>query len=214
VKSSLRLVGQPWKHGRLSGTLRFAVYMALQLAIFFSVFPWIAVPALAVIMLGVVEGLSWGRWLVRSRILLIATALPALTGLPWGTVSAQTALILWAPSLLRSSRLALVLVSAAWLSAGMSAVELRDALMVLLRPLGPQASGRIARATSLTMAFIPWTRMELIRADEAARLRGSNPARRPGRHLVALSVPLVSRSLEKAKRGSEALSLRDPRFGV
>jgi energy-coupling factor transporter transmembrane protein EcfT len=64
------------------------------------------------------------------------------------------------------------------------------------------------------MAFVPWTTAELRRADESARLRGSDPARRPGRHLVALSVPLVSRSLEKAKRSSEALALRDSGFGL
>jgi energy-coupling factor transporter transmembrane protein EcfT len=107
----------------------------------------------------------------------------------------------------------LVLASAAWLSSGMSPVELRDALVALLRPLGARAGGRIARAASLTMAFIPWTRDELRRADEAARLRGSDPRRRPGRHLAALSVPVVSRALDKAKRGSEALALRDPGFG-
>jgi len=95
----------------------------------------------------------------------------------------------------------------------MSPVELREALVVLLRPLGARAGGRIARAASLTMAFVPWTAAELRRADEAARLRGSDPARSPAGHLGALSVPLVSRVLDKAKKGSEALTLRDPGFG-
>jgi len=203
----------PWLRGRLRGAPRFAVYMALQVAIFSFTFPVLAAPALMITALGLREGQTWGRWIIRSRILLLAAALPALAGLPWGASTLQSGLTLWVPSLLRSTRLALVLASAAWLSSGMSPVELRDALLVLLRFLGRRMSGRIARAASLTMAFIPWTRTELIRTNEAARLRGSDPVIRPGRHLVALSVPLVSRSLEKAKRGSEALSLRDSGFG-
>jgi energy-coupling factor transporter transmembrane protein EcfT len=203
-----------WLYGRLRGAPRFAVYMALQTAIFSLGFPWLAVPALMIAAFGILEGQTWGRWIIRSRILLLAAALPALAGLPWGASTFGAGLTLWVPSLLRSARLALVLASAAWLSTGMSPVELRDALSVLLRPLGRRAGGRIARAASLTMAFIPWTHAELVRAGEAARLRGSDPRRRPGRHLVALSVPLVSRSLEKAKRGSEALALRDAGFGT
>ena len=199
---------------QLRGAARFGVYMALQFAIFSLNFPWLAVPALVVITVGLLEGQTWVRWIIRSRYLLVTASLPALAGLPFGASSLQAGLTLWVPSLLRSARLALVLASAAWLSSGMSPVELRDALSVLLRPLGRRVSGRIARAASLTMAFIPWTRAELVRSDEAARLRGSDPKRRPGRHLAALSVPLVSRSLEKAKRGSEALSLRDPGFGT
>lgn len=204
----------PGSRGRLCGATRFGVYLALQLATFSLNFPWLVAPALVVIMLGLLEGQTWGRWIIRSRILLLAATLPALAGLPWGAPSVAEGLTLWLPSLLRSARLVLVLATAAWLSTGMSPVELRDALLVLLRPLGQRASGRIARAASLTMAFIPWTRAELVRADEAARLRGSDPKRRPGRHLAALSVPLVFRSLEKAKRGSEALMLRDPGFGA
>jgi len=209
----LRFSLQTGKSTRLCGAPRFAVYMALQVAIFSLTFPWLAAVALVVATLGVLEGQTWGRWIIRSRILLLAATLPALAGLPWGAPSFAEGLSLWVPSLLRSARLALVLASAAWLSAGMSPVELRDALSVLLRPLGQRASGRIARAASLTMAFIPWTHAELVRANEAARLRGSDPARHPVRHLAAMSVPLVSRSLEKAKRGSEALSLRDSGFG-
>lgn len=198
----------------LSGAPRFALYMALQAAVFALPFPWLGIPAVVVAALGIAGGQSWVRWVVRSRILLMAAALPVLAGIPWGAPSVYVALSLWEPSALRSARLALVLASAAWLSSGMSPVELRDVLLSLLVPLGPRVSGRVARAASLTMAFIPWTRRELRLADEAARLRGSNPASRPGRHLVALSVPLVSRSLDKAKRGSEALSLRDPGFNA
>lgn len=197
---------------RISGAHRFVLYMALQAAVFSLPFPWLGIPALAVVALGIAGGQSWPRWVARSRLLLTAAALPALAGIPWAAPSMRAALSLWEPSLLRSARLALVLASAAWLSSGMSPVELRDALLALLLPLGARASSRIARVASLTMAFIPWTRQELRHADEAARLRGSNPARRPGRHLVALSVPLLSRSLDKAKRGSEALSLRDSGF--
>lgn len=204
---------------RLRGAPRFIVYMALQVTLFSSPFPWLAVPALAVLGLGVAERLGWAGWLRRSWPLLLAAALPALAGFPlaevlassWGRAGLPG---VWEPSLLRSARLALVLASAAWLSAGMSAIELRDALVLLLRPLGPALAGRVARAASLTMAFIPWTRTELVRADEAARLRGSNPARRPGRHLAALSVPVVSRALDKARHSSDALSLRDPEFGA
>jgi energy-coupling factor transporter transmembrane protein EcfT len=146
--------------------------------------------------------------------MLLAAGLPAIVGIPWDAEPLSAFAAAWAPPLLASARLVIVLASAAWLSSGMSPVELRDALSVLLRPLGKRASRRVASAASLTMAFIPWTAAELRRAGEAAQLRGSNPAKRPVRHLVALSVPLVSRSLEKARRGSEALSLRDSRFGA
>ena len=191
---------------RVAGAPRFFVYMALQIVIFSAPFPWAAAPALVVLALGAAEGFGWAGWLRRSRLLMLAAALPAIVGLTGG-------LSLWEPSLLRSVRLALVLASAAWLSSGMSPVELRDALVAVLRPLGARIGGRVARSASLTMAFIPWTTAELRRADEAARLRGSDPGRRPGRHLAALSVPVVSRALDKAKRGSEALALRDPGFG-
>ncbi len=198
---------------RIGGAPRFAVYMSLQFAIFSLEFPWLIAPVLVVLMLGLLEGQTWGRWIIRSRTLLIAAALPALTGLPFGAASLQAGLTLWVPSLLRSARLALVLASAAWLSSGMSPVELRDALIVILQPLGSRIGGGVSRAASLTMAFIPWTQAELVRSDQAARLRGSDPRTHPGRHLAALSVPVVSRSLEKARRGSEALALRDPGFG-
>lgn len=174
-----------------------------------------AVPALVLAFLGMAEGFRWARWLARSRVLLIVALLPALAGFPWGAVSGGLEGVwdIWEPSMVRSVRLGLVLASAAWLSHGMSPVELRDALATILRPLGQRISHRVARAASLTMAFLPWTARELRIADEAARLRGSDPRRRPGRHLAAVSVPLVARSLEKARSAAEALSLRDPRFG-
>lgn len=190
------------------GAMRFALYLALQFAILAAPPPWLALPAVIVIALGLAEGKDWPRWVMRSRYALAAALLPAVVGFPFDAVMAA-----WAPALARSARLALVLASAAWLSDGMSPVELRDALLAILRPLGAELSGRVARSASLTMAFLPWTAAEARAADEAARLRGSDPARRPARHIVALSVPLVSRSLEKARRGSEALSLRDPGFG-
>lgn len=211
---------------RLSGAPRFVVYLALQIAVFSCGFPYLAAPALIVISLGLVDQLGWRRWLASSWGLLIVAALPAITGLPWaalGELGASDAvgdigdalplLLAWSPALLRGARLALVLASAAWLSFGMSPVELREALCILLRPLGQRLSGRVSRSASLTMAFLPWTANELRRADEAACLRGSNPARKPLRHLLALSIPLLSRSLHKAKYSSEALTLRDPHFG-
>jgi energy-coupling factor transporter transmembrane protein EcfT len=199
----------------LAGVPRFAVYFVFQVAVFSSGLPWLGVFAVALALLGRAEGLRWIRWLARSRVLVIVALLPAIAGFPWDAASGglEAFWILWEPSLVRAARLGLVLASAAWLSRGMSPVQLRDALETLLRPLGRLASGRIARAASLTMAFIPWTAREMRIADEAARLRGSDPRRRPGRHLAALSVPLVARSLEKARRAAEALTLRDPRFG-
>jgi len=198
---------------------RFILYLALQLAILASPPTWLALLAVVVALLGLVEGKDWPRWILRSRFALVAALLPAAVGFPIGTVGGLgeagfgAVLAAWVPALSRSVRLALVLASAAWLSGGMSPVELRDALITILRPLGNRLGGRVARSASLTMAFLPWTAEEARAADEAARLRGSDPSRRPVRHVVALSVPLVSRSLEKARRSSEALSLRDPRFG-
>jgi energy-coupling factor transporter transmembrane protein EcfT len=202
---------------RLKGAPRFIAYFALQVAVFSLGLRWLAVSAVIVVALGMADGLHWGHWLGRSRWLALVALLPAITGFPWaGGIGMGTAAGFWAawePSLVRSVRLGLVLASAAWLSSNMSPVELRDALSAILRPLGQKAAGRIARAASLTMAFIPWTGQELRLADDAALLRGSDPRRHPGRHLAAVSVPLVARSLEKARRAAEALSLRDPRFG-
>lgn len=188
------------------------VYLALQGSILSLGLPWLSVPAAITAGLGLIDGLRWARWVARSWGLLAVAALPACVGIPWSLEGAEF-MSAWLPALARSLRLALVLASAAWLSFGMSAVELRDALALLLAPLGPRRAGRVARAASMTMAFIPWTRTELVRADEAARLRGSNPGRRPARHLVALAVPLVSRSLDKARHSSDALALRDAGFG-
>jgi energy-coupling factor transporter transmembrane protein EcfT len=50
---------------------------------------------------------------------------------------------------------------------------------------------------------------EIRRADEAARLRGSNPRRFPARHLAAMAVPVSVRALVKARLSAEALELRD-----
>lgn len=203
----------------LGGARRFALYLALQLGILAAPPPWLTLPAAVVLALGLIERKDWARWAVRSRYALVAALLPAIVGFPFGSVGGVGAAGLgalaaaWAPALARSGRLVLVLASAAWLSDGMSPVELRDALVTILRPLGAGFGGRVARSASLTMAFLPWTAAEARAADEAARLRGSDPRRRPARHIVALSVPLVSRSLEKARRGAEALSLRDPGFG-
>jgi len=209
---------------RLKGARRFLAYLALQVAGLGLGLLWLGLPAGALLFLGLLEGFSWRGFLARSRALLLMAALPALFGLPWsllpdlasgsGRADALAFLTLWGPSCLRSARLLLVFASAAWLSFGMSPVDLRDALTLILGPLGPRLAGRAARSASLAMAFLPWTAAELRSADEAARLRGSDPRRRAARHLVALSVPLVARSLEKARRGAEALSLRDPGFGA
>jgi energy-coupling factor transporter transmembrane protein EcfT len=197
---------------RLEGIPRFAVYIALQVAVFSMRFPWLAIPALVLALIGQTEGFQWVRWLVRSRAVVIVALLPALAGFPWGVEAGLWHA--WEPSLLHSVRLGLVLASATWLSSRMSYIELRDVLETILRPLGQRTSSRIARAASLTMAFIPWIMQELRTADEAARLRGSDTRRRPGRHLASAAVPLVARSLEKAKLAAEALSLRDPFFGA
>lgn len=207
---------------RLRGAPRFLAYLALQLAYLGLGLPWIALPLAVLAALAASEGLRWRGLLGRSPALLAMAVLPALFGLPRelipglarGTLGGAAFLATWAPACLASARLLAVFASAAWLSAGMSPVELRDALALILRPLGRRLAGRAARSASLAMAFLPWTAAELRRADEAARLRGSDPGRRAGRHLLALSVPLLSRSLEKARRGSEALSLRDPGFGA
>lgn len=192
---------------------RLAAYAALQAGIFFG--PPACLPILAVVLayLGRRDGIRWARWTRSSWPALLVAASPALVGLPAGAMAGgrfAEAFALWGPSLIRSARLALVFGAAAWLSAGMSPVMLRDALARILRPLGLRAAASLARAASLMLAFFPWTLAELRRANEAALLRGSDPRRRPARHLAALGVPVTVRALEKARRSAEALSLRDP----
>ena len=85
-------------------------------------------------------------------------------------------------------------------------------LLVHLR-LTAASAGRPVAIAVLTLAFLPWTLAEAKRADEAARLRGSDPRRRPLRHLAAMTLPVSVRTLEKARRGAEALTLRDSAYG-
>lgn len=192
---------------------RLAIYAALQAGIFLAPAAWLPIPAAALAYLGRRDGLRWARWARASWPALLVAASPALVGVPLGAFVSglrAEALALWAPSLIRSARLALVFPAAAWLSAGMSPVMLRDALSRIMRPFGARTAASLARAASLMLAFFPWTLAELRRANEAALLRGSDPRRRPARHLAALGVPVTVRALEKARRSAEALSLRDP----
>ncbi len=191
---------------------RLALYLALQGAVFLAPGPGILVPAAAILALGILAGVHWGRWIAGLGALLGVILLPAAAGLPeaWPRLAGGAAefLAAWAPGLRRSFAFLLVLASAQWLSRSTRVEEIREALEALLRPLGP-AGGRAALAAALALVFLPWARYELSRADEAARLRGSDPRRRPLGHLAALGVPLTARLLEKARLSSEALALRD-----
>lgn len=196
--------------------LRFPCYLALQAALLALPGPWLALPAALTLTLGWTEGMSWLRWSRSAWPVLLVAAAPAAFGVPLSSLLAgdlPEALAAWLPSLARSARLALVFAAAAWLSRGMSPADLRDALVPFLRPLGRRASGHIARGASLTLAFLPWTLAEARQADEAARLRGSDPRRRPLGHLAAMALPVSVRTLEKARRGAEALTLRDAAYG-
>ena len=191
---------------------RLALYLALQGAVLLAPGAGILVPAAAILALGIRAGIRWGRWLAGLGALLGVILLPAAAGLPeaWPRLAGGAAefLAAWAPSLRRSLAFLLVLASAQWLSRSTRVEEIREALETLLRPFGP-AGGRAALAAALALGFLPWARYELTRADEAARLRGSDPRRRPLGHLAALGVPLTARLLEKARLSSEALALRD-----
>ncbi len=196
--------------------LRLPCYLALQAALIAAPGAWLALPAALTLALGWTEGMRWLRWARSAWPVLLVAAAPAVFGLPLGRLldgESAAALSAWLPSLTRSARLVLVFASAGWLSRGMSPVDLRDALALILRPLGKRVSGHIARGASLTLAFLPWTLAEAKRADEAARLRGSDPRRRPLRHLAAMTLPVSVRTLEKARRGAEALTLRDSAYG-
>ena len=203
---------------RLMGIQRFLVYLSLQFGVFLIAGPWLAIPGALILSLGASEGLSWLSWARRSWPVLLIAAMPAVVGFPLvvalealssgGTGAAFIAS--WAPSLVQSTRFLMVFASAAWLSRGMSPVELRGVLSILLRPLGKRLGGAVARSAALALAFLPWTITGIRQADEAARLRGSSPGRFPARHLAAMAVPLSVRVLEKARLSAEALELRDP----
>jgi energy-coupling factor transporter transmembrane protein EcfT len=204
------------------GIHRFLVYLILQFGVFLVAGPWLAVPGVLILYLGAREGLSWLLWARNSWPVLMMAAMPAVVGFPLslalkalasgGAAAGAVAgvLLSWAPSLAQSARFLMVFASAAWLSRGLSPLELRAVLAVLLRPLGQRFGGGVARSASLALAFLPWTLAGIRQADEAARLRGSSPGRSPVRHLVALAVPVSVRALEKARLSAEALELRDP----
>ena len=207
---------------RLSGVYRFLLYLCLQFGVFMLAGSWLALPGVLILYLGAREGLVWLAWVRRSWPVVMMAALPAVAGFPLaltlevlapgGTTAGTTMafLAVWSPSLAQSARFLMVFASAAWLSRGLSPVELRDVLVLLLRPLGRCFGGGVARSAALALAFLPWTITEIRRADESARLRGSNPGRHPARHLAAMAVPVSVRALEKARLSAEALELRDP----
>lgn len=202
----------------LSGISRFLLYLALQFSIFLLSGSWLMLPGLSIVLLGYAEGLSWFSWIRRSWPVMLMAALPAIAGFPLNlamdSLSARALvsgfLNAWLPSLAQSARFLMVFTSAAWFSRALSPVELREVLIILLRPLGRRLGSGVAKSAALAMAFLPWTLAEVRRADEAARLRGSQPGRTPIRHLAAMAVPVSVRALEKARLSAEALELRDP----
>lgn len=197
---------------RLYGIARLGLYLALQVAVLLGPMLMVAALAAGLFAFGRLEGMRWGKLARRAWPVALVALSPALMGIPLGLHGAQAFFGSWAPALARSARLASVFQSALWLSHGMSPAELNDTLKPILGWLGPRAAGATARAASLTLAFLPWTLAETRRANEASLLRGSDPVRRPVRHLSAMAVPVAIRSLEKARLSAEALSLRDPGF--
>ncbi len=191
---------------------RLAFYLGLQGAVFLAPGSWILASAVIILGLGIRAGVRWGRWLKGLGALLGIVLLPALAGLPeaWAARAGGTGAFLgaWAPGLRRSLAFLLILASAEWLSRTSRVEEIREALEGLFRPFG-RAGRRAALSAALTLSFLPWARYELARAEEASRLRGSDPRRRPLGHLAALGVPLTARLLEKSRLSAEALTLRD-----
>ncbi len=192
---------------------RLGLYLALQAAVFLAPGAWPLAPGMVLFALGHRAGIRWGRWISRLGALLGIVLLPALAGLPeaCGSLGEGTAAFLsaWAPALRRSLVFLLVLAGAEWLSRTTRVSEIRDALEWALRPFGKRGKD-ISLTAALALSFLPWARNELRRADEASRLRGSDPRRRPLRHLAALALPLTARLLEKVRSSSEALALRYP----
>ncbi|MFH2114750.1 MAG: hypothetical protein ABIJ86_09620 [Spirochaetota bacterium] len=221
MRLALRLVAMRiagFRGQRLTGMCRFLLYICLQFGVFLFTGLCLALHGALILYLGARDGLSWFVWARRSWPVVMMALLPAVVGFPLtlalgAVTSGRTTtgfLLVWAPPLTQSARFLMVFASAAWLSRGMSPVELRDVLAVLLKPLGRRLGGGVARSAALAMAFLPWTITEVRHADEAARLRGSNPGRFPARHLAAMAVPVSVRALEKARLSAEALELRDP----
>ncbi|HAW85383.1 MAG: hypothetical protein A2087_06995 [Spirochaetes bacterium GWD1_61_31] len=198
------------KSWQLTGLKRFLVYAAAQAAVLLAPVPVLAGVLALTVGLGWLEGLRWLGWLRRFWPALLIALAPAVVGLPsLGPAAGQLWLVAWWPALLRSGRYLLVFVTAAWLSHGMTPLDLRRVLEGLLWPLGRRVAGAVARAAGLVLAFLPWTAREIGQAAAAARLRGSDPRRRPVRHLAGLLVPVALRSLERARHSAEALLLRD-----
>lgn len=214
TKSSCMSIARTEPRRRINGIARLGLYLVLQAVLLFGPLCIATVLALALLVLGLTEGMRWARLACRAWPVALVALSPALAGIPLGAWGTEEFITLWAPSLARSARLFMVFQSAAWLSHGMSPVELNDSVKPLLGWLGPRAAGAVARSASLTLAFLPWTQAETRRANEAALLRGSDPIRRPIRHLSAMAVPVSVRSLEKARLSAEALSLRDPGFNA
>ncbi|MBU0935076.1 MAG: energy-coupling factor transporter transmembrane protein EcfT [Spirochaetes bacterium] len=195
------------------GLPRFLLYAGLQIAIFLSP-KWLLLIILGLVLAaGLAEKLDWLAWARQSlRVVLMVAAL-ALAGFPfaqYATMDVARILAVWLPGLLRALRFLLIILSAAWLSHGLSALDLRQVLELLFWPLGNHIGRALARSVSLVLAFLPWTRAEIKSASEAATLRGLDARRQPIRHLSGLMVPVALRSLERARHSAEALSLRDP----
>ncbi len=188
-------------------TFRFAAYCAIQAGMFCLPVSGVMLLIIFVVLIAGLERFSWLPWLRGSWFVIIMAVLPAFFGFPFfhpdGSLSS------WLPYLRRSLQFLLVFISAAWLSHGMRPMDLADLLRILLRPFGKKFSATVSRAGSLMLAFMPWAREDLRKANEAALLRGSNPKRHPVAHLYALAIPVSIRALERARHSAEALALRD-----
>lgn len=193
----------------LRGVPRFLIYFVMQIFFITLAFPRIFLALGFLLLIASMEGFSWLKYFRRFYGLLFMIILPALLGFPW---QKDGLLTLWAPGLLKSTKLLCIFASAIWLSFYMSPVDIRDVFAFLLRPFGAKLASKFSRALSLGLAFIPWTMDELKKTDEALRLRGSVPQKNIVKHIFALALPLLSHTLQKAKLASDAIALRDPAF--
>jgi energy-coupling factor transporter transmembrane protein EcfT len=189
---------------------RLGLYLLLQASVFLAPGFWAALPGAAILALGARAGVRWFHWLRRGGVLFVVTLLPARPGFrkPSSELQRPRPFFSVGSGLRKSLVFLLVLAGAERHSRTAGVSEIRETFEWVLGPL-PRGK-RAALTAALTLSFLPWARNELRKADEAARLRGSNPRRHPFRHLSSMGIPLTARLLEKARRSSEALALRDP----
>lgn len=188
--------------------LRFAIYVVLCIAVWLLP-PWGPLVAFAgTFVLGILVKVNWARWLAGLSWFWLIVLAPIVfylaAAIPAGHLESSE---LFA-AIHRSAAMVLLLAASHWLTRTTTVFEIRAAIALVFRPLGRKTADMLSLIASLALAFVPWILDEAQAVRDASALRGLSLKRRPVSGLFAMTIPLMLRVVEKARRTAEALTLR------